>query len=256
MSVDHKNFYETIQEANMRLRRTIVLYGDDPYYVHAVTNHTKDGIFRVYISEITRVKKIGIPALAAYPQEHPALGVELDKYVKSKENKGLERKRINSPHFNRFRPFPLGMCNTGEAGAGRCFYIARCPQKRTEQGLTGAHVEETEVTLGDKSGRPDRHNVALYSDAFYATIKGIYPTPKEILAAFGDPDIDNEAVGFHRDFALVRGPIDSLYLGYKDRIIGVMPKGDLSEVRLSKRNLQTREIVEALDVFGTVGEAR
>ena len=45
----HPNFYENLKEAQMRLLRTVVTYDNEPYYVGAITNHMKDGIFRVYL---------------------------------------------------------------------------------------------------------------------------------------------------------------------------------------------------------------
>jgi hypothetical protein len=256
MTVEHPNFYENLAEANMRLRKTIVLYEDEPVYIWAITNHKKDGIFRIYCQSLDTFANPNVkrPEVEAYPQETPELGTFLDKFIESNPKTGIMRKQMNSPHFHKFRPFPLGMCNTGELGNGRCYYLERQPQRRTEQGLTRNHIDEHEVSLSKRVGmsKSPYANVELYSKAFYATVKGQYPTAQEVLEAFKDPDIDNEAVAFNRYFALLRGPVSSTFLGYKDRVVGYMPEGSTKELRLSKKHVQTKEVIEDLNIFENI----
>jgi hypothetical protein len=45
---------------------------------------------------------------------------------------GILRKQMNSPLFNKFRPYPLGMCNTK---GQRAYYLERQPNRKTEQGF-------------------------------------------------------------------------------------------------------------------------
>ena len=50
------NFYETVTEANMRLRQTVVLYDNEPYHVLAISDHISKGEealkgeFRIYLA--------------------------------------------------------------------------------------------------------------------------------------------------------------------------------------------------------------
>jgi hypothetical protein len=45
----HPNTFETVKEAMMRLRRTVVVYDGQPFVVLCITNHKADGIFRIYL---------------------------------------------------------------------------------------------------------------------------------------------------------------------------------------------------------------
>jgi hypothetical protein len=63
-------------------------------------------------------------------------------------NKGhpIIRKTMNSPKFNKFRPFPLGMCNSN----GRCYFLERQPLRpKVEQGLIRSMVTEKQITLAE-----------------------------------------------------------------------------------------------------------
>ena len=45
------NFYENLEEAQRRLRGTVVMYDGIPHYVLAITDHQSGGIFRVYMQD-------------------------------------------------------------------------------------------------------------------------------------------------------------------------------------------------------------
>src|SRR3546814_5918592 len=49
--VKYTNFYETVKEADMRLRHTLVMYDGEPYYVLLISDHKKDGVFRIYMDK-------------------------------------------------------------------------------------------------------------------------------------------------------------------------------------------------------------
>jgi hypothetical protein len=263
--VKHTNFYENLTEAQTRLRGTIVAYdhegreGVEPYYVFAITNHRKDGVFRIYLERLDqeeRRRSTGLyyPETDNYTHEDPQVGLLIDKWMEVEKNKDfLIRKKMDSKYFNNFRPFPLGMCNLGGKD-GRCFYLERQPQRHREQGLTNAMVVENRVTLGATVDpyRGARREVAFKTPAFRSCVRGEYPSVTEVLSELKDPKNGNEAVAFHRHFAVVKGPMDLLFLGYKDKIVGILPNSDTTEVRLGKNFQHTREAVEELRVFDRI----
>lgn len=79
-----------------------------------------------------------------------------------------------------------------------------------------------------------------------------HPSFAECVAALTNPEFVNNAAAFHRNFALVKGPVGTLFLAYKSDIIGVLPMNDSVAVRLSQDNFHLREVVEELGVFGDV----
>src|SRR3546814_1445089 len=56
---------------------------------------------------------------------------------------------------------------------------------------------------------------------------GNYPTAKECVHELTDPNCINTGAAFHREFAFIKGPVDTLFLAYKEDLIGVIPNGDL-----------------------------
>lgn len=244
------NFYENINEARMRLLRTIIMYDGLPYVVLAVCNHHLDGIFRVYLEPLGVPRPRGL----MYPCEEmgtdsPSLGAAMDKFLDNKSTP-LLRKQMNSPKFNKFRPFPLGMCNYN----GRVYYIERQPARHREQGLTQSMVADQLVSLSPKAGNsPYRtQNVSMFSPEGRACILAEHPSASECLKELCDPNVTNDAAAFHRHFALVRGPVNTLFLAYKGDVIGVLPNNSLSSVKLDRKFAHTREVVTELGVFGTV----
>lgn len=244
--MEYPNFYENIKEANMRIRSTLVLYDGEPFYVICVCNHKIDGIFRVYMEE----------ACTGMPYEHeinsvpyqgdnyPNVGVKMDQYLDSNPNSKIIRKMMNSPAFNRFRPFPLGMANHQGAAA----YIERQPTRRIEQGLSGAMLT---AYFHGKVDHPVSQ-VRLNSPSLKEAILGKYPAPAEALAALLSDDILNKAVAVSREFAFLEGPCETVFLAYKQDEVGFLPNNDLSVVRLSKRFAHLREVVEASGIFEKV----
>lgn len=267
MSVQHVNFYENLAEAQMRLRNTVVLYDREPYYVRAICNHHKDGIFRVYLDPLAEMggsKRVGQElyyGMENFTAEDPALGRFIDSFME-KTPGTLIRKQMNSPLFNRFRPFPLGMVNIGEDPSvaeslkGKCYYIERQPTRNREQGLTAAACNENLVMLGERPaniyGRAGLNVVSMYTRCFSDMIMGKYPTYNEAYLALIDPEVSNEAIAFHRNFALIRGPVETMFLGYKDKVVGLVTHNTNHNLILGKEYRHLKEAVEELNVFGTV----
>lgn len=253
----YPNFYESHDEALRRLRGTVVMYDDLPYYVYAITAINDDGIFRAYLYPIGGDNDSPggrpWPDTDMYNSNNPSLGPALDNWMATASGKksGMIRKKLNSPKFNRFRPFPLGMYNH----KSKCYYLERQPNRKGEQGLIRSMIDSTLITSGVVSENEEyiaRERVDVFSQAFRDCILNNHPTAQECLDNLLNPEIANEAVGFNRHFALVRGPIDLLFLAYKSDVIGVLPNNDLSSVRLGRSFQHTREVVESLNLFNSV----
>lgn len=258
MTVEHPNFYENHKEALLRLRATVVLYDGLPYQIHAICNHHSDGIFRVYMEPVgiaPEDRKKNQPffsVLGNVPSEYPTLGGLLDASLTENKEMSIIRKQMNSPKFNKFRPYPLGMCNLRGQGT---FYIERQPNRKTEQGLIPSMLFETHVTTsGDRSPDSIRRagRIDLNSPAFRSCVLADHPSASDCLKNLLDAKVKNEAAAFDRHFALARGPIDMIFLAYKGDIIGVLPEGTLGVLRLGREFRHTKEVVEKLNVFGRI----
>lgn len=253
---EHLNFYENLREAHMRLNKTIVLYDGVPYYIIAITSHKKDGIFRAYLWPLglnrpgdAVTKRVPFPDNTDhYGPEHEGLGPYLDKFIEDNKETPLLRKMLNSPSFNKFRPFPLGMVNMG-TGA---YFTERTPVRRTEQGLTRNMVKATQCVL--EVDKRFRSEIDTLSKPFEDCILGKYPSAQECLTNLLDPAIDNTAAAFHRQFALVRGPMNLIFVCYKADVVGMLPYKNMGTLLLDKKFLHTKESIEELGLFGTVTE--
>ena len=249
----HLNFYENLKEAQLRLRMTVVCYDGVPYSVQAITNHKPDGIFRVYLSPIGQEDTPAVlpNSIGNYSAEDPALGRYLDEWMTGNKTSLIIRKNIDSPLFNKFRPYSLGMCNYGTD----IHYIERQPNRRTEQGLTRTMLESTNVSLTSNIPKFKGSNgciVELYSSQFKACVLADHPSAEEVLFNLNDPKIENLAIAFHRRFALLRGPIGMLFLAYKTEVVGVLVNNDFSVVRLGAEFRHCREVIEDLKLFKTI----
>lgn len=254
-SVEHPNFFENIDEAHIRLKNTVVMYDGKPSAVLALASH-KDGIIRVYIREIGEEKagsvlqgSIGWPGDIGDPIQR---GQMLDAFIEANPKWNIQRKMMNSPKFNKFRPFNLGMMNYGD----NVVFVERAPMRHTQQGLTSAHTMATRLTLVHKPSR-DRESFKLnqgdvYKDYFRDCVLAQHPPAKDVIKNLQDESIANEGVAFDRNFAFVRGPVRTLYLAYKTDIIGHLPLGDLSEVRIPRKHSHCKEAVEELKIFRNV----
>ncbi len=254
----HVNFYENLHEAQFRLRGTVVMYDKEPYYVFAICDHKKDGIFRVYMDPIGRepTQKYPVPDYSQFASEQPELGTYLDNWLDAHKDTPIIRKQMNSPLFNRFKPYPLGMCNYSRPGTGwsGTVYLERQPQRRHEQGLTEASVfsyliSSSVLKRGTPKGGMD---VDISSPSMKSCILADHPPAQKCLENLVNPKVENEAVAFHRHFALVRGPLDMIFLAYKTDLIGVLPKNNFDFVRLGHKFTHCREVVGELGLFGTI----
>lgn len=215
MGKHYPNFYETIEEASHRLNHTCVLYDGRPYLVVNIATH-QDGIFRVYMKDFSLVAQQGADVYEEGPDFDAYIGTDKAK------KRGWLRKHINSPKFNRFRPFPLGFCNFN----GNAFYLERTPTRARPQGLTTQGVVQSSISLNTDrdppipapGGRPVMWGTPEMTD----TILGNYPTYQACVNELRHPDNTNSSVAFSRDFALLKGPLNLLFVAYKTDAIGLV----------------------------------
>lgn len=249
-----ENFYENVKEARMRLEGSVVLYDGWPYYVLTICDHRNDGIFRIYLDKLGTPEGPAVSRMPGIPYEwhdepNALRGDKMDEYLTLHPNCGIIRKMMNSPAFNKFRPFPLGMCNV----SGGVTYLERGPVRHTQQGLTGSMITGTTPTYVPIPGFPKAFVPHVTSPDIADTILGNYPSAKECFQKLLDKSVGNTAAAFHREFAFMRGPVEGLiFLAYKSDIIGYMPAADLSCVKLSSTFLHLKEVTEALNVFDVV----
>lgn len=247
------NFYETIKEAEMRLKGTVILYDGEPHYVLCICDHKADGIFRVYLDpigqegglEVNKHHDTPIPYSGPWNPAYGHRGQAMDKWMEDHPKSKILRKMMNSPSFNKFRPFPLGMMNY----QGSVYYVERSPTRKSEQGLTTSMISHSAVRLSNNKAYP---HVDTVSPEFREMVLGNYPSAAECLQNLKNPEKTNESAAFDRSFAFVRGPIDLLFLAYKQDIIGVLPSSSFSNVKLGKKFLYTREAVEGLGLFNAI----
>lgn len=256
--MQYPNFYETINEARMRLDETIVLYDGIPYHVLCVTDHKPDGIFRVYLDPVADDGK-PFHRKTAVPYnwcDEPGMtkGQKMDEWLDSTTGKSspILRKMMNSPKFNKFRPFPLGMLNC----KGRAMYVERSPTRHTQQGLTGAGLNGLYFDVIDGSGsfsRPGgQTDVSSTCPGLYSTIMGIYPDVDLTLTNLTDDSISNTSTAFHREFAIVRGPMNLLFLAYKGEVIGYLPYSNTNEIKIGAKFSYVKEVVDELACFNKI----
>jgi hypothetical protein len=250
----YTNFYENIKEAEMRLKNTVVLYDGEPYYVVNICDHKADGIFRVYLDPTGQKEGLscsrfpGCPVGSSWdPNLGPTRGDAMDKWMELNPKNKILRKMMNSPSFNKFRPYPLGMVNKD----GGVTYAERHPTRKTEQGLTNNMLVTNPVSVSGGAFKSSRH-VDIISEELRETIINSYPSAQECLAALKDPRKANNAAAFHRNFAFARGPIGTIFLAYKQDVVGVLPGASLSHVRLGEEFKYTKEAIESLNLFGSI----
>lgn len=253
------NFYENYDEAYKRLHNTIVCYDGHPHQVFWISEHAEDGFLRAYLYPVEEGGKSDfsakLPDVAGAIYQNPGeinkkvAGKFIDKWMDENKNKNiLIRKKLNSPLFNKFRPFPLGMVNQKDFA----YYVERQPLRKTEQGLLRSSLQETKCQLITILSPLGIINTNLYSESFVDCVKGVYPTFYDARNWLENPECGNTSIGFHRLFALVKGPLDILFLQYKTDIVGYMPQKGASALKLGKDFKHLKEVVQELDVFNYI----
>ena len=228
----------------MRLRNTIVKYAGDPYHGATICNH-KDGIFRIYLEPLDGTtfcqnRGDGIP-IHHYNQDSSELMVLLDTWVESPDNTMI-RKMMNSPKFNNFRPFPLGMYNAD----GTVYYVERHPTRKTEQGLQSNMLIGTCLPTAAKLGPRDFN---VFAPQFADMIKGEYPTTEQAYEIVKSNLYKNDAVAFNREMAFISGPVSLVFLAYRHDIVGLVAG---KTVTLGKEFQHLTEVINESNAFNEV----
>lgn len=202
--------YESVDDARMRLRQTVVLYEGKPVLIRDIVRSDKpgDGIFRVLFDELPSTKRA--PAI---PEEEP------------------RRKYISSKYFD-IAPFKMGYVNA-PTGA---FYCSRMPNRMQKQGLCGENFQ----------GRDNHGNVITFA-TFLSTkevpamIRGDYPSFANAVRALAKAP----SVAFSRDFCVMKDEIleELFHLYHKGKKVGVSLNG---RITLGKNFLCLKESLEEL----------
>lgn len=196
--------YESVHDAVMRLRGTVVLYKGEPVQIQEIREGTnKDDILRVLINPIP----IGKP----------------DARHIQKAEEGV-RKYISSKHFD-IAPFPMGYlnCSTGKGAV----YCTRMPNRVQKQGLCNENFRGL-----DNYGTPFSFALFVTCPETPLMVAGVYPTFNQALKSLEKVP----AVAFSRDFCLVKDDVISslIYLYHKGVKVGLVT-GNTTEVCLGDK---------------------
>lgn len=251
---EYANFYENLKEARRRIGDTVVLYDGLPYYVLCISDHRSDGIFRVYLDPLVMSDNMEHQTKQVpfdwHDEPNRKVGHVMDEYLDKNKDSKIIRKMMNSPKFDRFRPFPLGMCNF----QGGVSYLSRMPTRPlTNQGLVGSGIKAERLCLSDARGMGGRmYCPPLFHPSMCSAILGVYPSINDVIENLLDPEVSEDGCAFHREFAIMRGPVNTLFLSYKTDIIGILSNKDRSKVILPKEFAYCKEVTEELGVFSEV----
>lgn len=261
----HKNFFETVAEANIRLRNTVIWYDgpgeQGPYHVMLVTGDSGDD-FKIYMKKLGQ-KYSSVPNVIP-PNDHIGSNTNgaqalMDQFMKNHPGWNMVRKDLSSPYFKSFRPFPLGMMNqvkrdkAGKAVDCETLFLERQPNRATQQGLTKPMIYAKSVNAAiSRSPKPVDHYFDTWSQGFYDCILGKHPSIDECLSNLTDRSIANEAAAFHRYFAIVKGPCDMLFLSYKGEVVGMLDNRNRSSITVASEYKYTREAIDDLRVFNSI----
>jgi hypothetical protein len=184
--------YETVDDARLRLRNTVVRYKDQPVYITNINRgEGGDDILRVLFTELPTAKN---------PKRNPFDDME--------PVEGDKRKYISSKFFD-ISPFKMGYVNS-KTGA---YYTERMPNRIQKQGLCAENFRGvtnfgTQVAWQTFIGTPEMVEM----------IAGKYPTFDQALTALKKCP----AVAFNREFCLVKDEVvpDLIYLYHKGKKVG------------------------------------
>ena len=210
--------YESVDDARMRLRNTVVLYKGEPVLItHIVNNDDKDGIFRVKFQTLPTSKM---------KEER------FDPFDKDAEEKE-QRKYISSKHFD-IAPFRLGYVN-GQKGT---FYCSRLPNRIQKQGLCGENFRGV-----NNAGQAVPFANFLGAKETPAMVAGRYPSFDKAVSLLDKVS----SIAFDRDFCLEKDEVfpELLYLYHKGKRVGYMSK---DEVTLGAKFKCLKENLEELKV--------
>jgi hypothetical protein len=248
--MDYPNFFESLAEAQIRLSGTVVLYDGEPMQVFSLNQKGAKAPILAFCQPVgEKFKNIKLPNnFFTCSQGGSAQADILEKLIDSDPSCGLVRLELTDPKFNKFRPYELGMYWSGED----IIYVERQPNRKTEQGLTPTMLKCQRLNFSNENVGSSPSSVNMTGPEMYRCIRGQHPTPLTCLEKLTDDKYANNAAAFHRHFAFVRGPVDTLFLAYKNDVVGLLPNNDFSQVKISKEFRYTTEAVDELGLFATI----
>jgi hypothetical protein len=187
--------YESVDDARMRLRQTIVLYKGTPVYIQDVARGTGgDEILRVLFHEIP----------------HNVNGVAR-RIADLEEAENPKRKYISSKYFD-IAPFKLGYVNRQDKTGA--FYCSRMPNRTQKQGLCAENFKAL-----DNQGNQVPFQEFLNCKETLAMIAGNYPSFDRAVKSLEKVP----SIAFHREFCLVKDSVISslIYLYHKGNKVGM-----------------------------------
>jgi hypothetical protein len=208
--------YENLNDAQMRLANTIVLYDGDPVYITQVgmkeEGDPKDDTFRVYASPLP--------------------------YAAHRGAKGEMRKFISSKKFD-MAPFEMGFMNLN----GVAYYCSRLPRRQQRQGLSSGTFSC--IPVGAPHVGALRLENVIAQQEFVDCIKGKHPSYADAVRLIERGEAGS--VAFARCFALVQD-VDMpelVFLYHKKEKVGFL-MGDT--LKLSKAGKCLREALREAGV--------
>lgn len=184
-------FWTDATQARERLTNTVVLYNGEPVIIIDVLNG-EDFDDRVPRAYMDYCGKDGKP----------------------------ERKRLDSPKFNKFRDLPpLGWLNDGKYGA---VLLERKAARSRAHGLcdTNVFVRHFLKDYGYDLCRMDGGWKRFYTtEGFIESCKDVFPTLEEVLLNVKE----NSGIAFSRKFAVYRDDLGLRWLYRNEQRIGLFP---------------------------------
>jgi hypothetical protein len=215
---NHPNHYENYEEAKLRLEGCVVTYDKTPCYIRRVEDHD-DGIVRLKIVMLPNTLNVD----RFEPDEDDQLAV------------GGIRKKINSPKFNRFRPFEMGYCNNF-TDTGHVKFLSRIPVRRSKQGLS---QESLSIKSNRTGHRPDvNYRMIVECSSFRDCVAGDYPDFEEVM----DTLVADSSIGVDRSFSVERDNLGLNFLYHNCEKVGLVQAG---EIRLARQFDYLREKIIA-----------
>lgn len=220
--------YETVDDANMRLRNTVVLYKGNPVLIKTVVSgETTDDILRVLIQEIPVPKN----TINKHDFEEIRRGEVKLKVADD------QRKYISSKHFD-IAPFRMGYVNSPKGNGA--FYCCRMPNRIQKQGLCAENFQGF-----DNFGGAVPFGTFLSCEETVEMITNKYPTFDQAVKGL-DKVL---SVAFSRDFCIVKDEIipNLLYIYHKGYKVGMHTK-NTGEVVLGAKFACLKEGLQEMKV--------
>lgn len=209
MSSDY--FWSDIEQAQQRLAGSVVLYDDKPVYIDRVERHD-DG--------------------------HPR---GLLRFIDGPEE--FVRKKLNSPHFGRFREMPrLGWFNPASGTVkGGALFMARRATAGQKHGLVSNNITVKNFGYNEVC-RLQTGNYSFSSVIFNKGWVNAHNNEFPALDAILQQIAENSAIAFSRKFCVVRDSDGLRWLYHNDTRVGVFTGADTLSI-ISRYNYLREEIM-------------